>query len=254
MRTTGKRGPLWRRHGQRQPVGPLELLFDLVVFAISQLSQQLDDNAHWTGAAQTAVLLLVVLAVWFNTIWVTNLLDVSHLTVRSMVLVIMLVSGVMAASGTGAFGDRGWLLAGAHVLFQLGRPVFVLSIKPDSAMRSNLTRVLIWAVPISIAWFAGAAAEDANVRFTVWGTTAVIEYVSIWHGHPVPGMGRTDTDSYELSGGHIAERCRLFFFRPFLAAPPIPDTPGWIQDPGPPGRTAHSPPRNGLPCRSRSRR
>lgn len=211
MSTSHERGPLWRR-GQSQPVGPLELLFDLVfVFAISQLAQHLHDNLHWTGAAQTAVLHLVILAVWFNSIWVANLLEPSRLPVRALLLIIMLLSGVMAASVMDAFGERGWLLAGGYVLFQFGRPVFMLCIRPDAAMRRNFMRILIWAVPISAAWVVGASVEDAGVRLAIWGAAAAIEYVSIWRGHPVPGMGRTDTDSYELSGAHIAERCRLFF-------------------------------------------
>lgn len=50
MKIAGERGPLWRSRGEPQPVGPLELLFDLVfVYAISQLSQQLHDNVHWIG-------------------------------------------------------------------------------------------------------------------------------------------------------------------------------------------------------------
>ncbi|MDV7243344.1 MULTISPECIES: low temperature requirement protein A [Rhodococcus] len=212
MTSAQNRGPLWRMGGAPQPVSPLELLFDLVfVYALSQFSQHLHHHLDWAGALQTSVLILVVISLWFNTIWVVNLLDVTRTPVRAMVLVIMFVGALVITSIAGAFADRAWLFVSAYVAFQIGRSSFMLAIGPDPAMRRNFVRTLIWLVPTSGMWLAGAADENPGSRLTIWGTAVAVEYVAIWWGHPVPGMGRTDTAEYGLAGSHIVERCRLLF-------------------------------------------
>jgi low temperature requirement protein LtrA len=62
--TTGHR----EREEASNEVSPLELFFDLVfVFAVSQLSEYLLEHLSWRGAAETAVLLIAVFAVWSYT-------------------------------------------------------------------------------------------------------------------------------------------------------------------------------------------
>ena len=53
-----------------------ELFFDLVyVFAITQLSHHLLVHLDWSGAAQTAFMLVAVYWAWNYTTWMTNWFD-----------------------------------------------------------------------------------------------------------------------------------------------------------------------------------
>ncbi len=99
--------------GREQRVTTLELFYDLVfVFAITQVSHLLLEHLTWEGAAQSALILLVVWWSWNYTTWVTNELDPESLVVRLLLIGLMLMSFLMAVAIPEAFGDRGLLFAG----------------------------------------------------------------------------------------------------------------------------------------------
>src|SRR5215218_8359546 len=102
------RASLHRAAGVEQRVTPLELFYDLVfVFAITQVSHLLLEHLTWQGAAQSALVLLVVWWSWNYTTWVTNELDPGSIVVRLLLIGLMLASLLRAGARADAVGDEG---------------------------------------------------------------------------------------------------------------------------------------------------
>ncbi|WP_035602441.1 low temperature requirement protein A [Haloferula sp. BvORR071] len=189
----------------------VELFFDLVfVFAVTQLSHALIGHFSPLGALQTAMLLLAVWWVWIFTTWVTNWLDPEKLPVRLALLVLMTLGLVLSAAIPAAFTSRGIAFARAYVTMQVGRSLFFLwAVRGDPNLTRNFQRILCWFSSSAILWLAGAFAEPTT-RMICWGGALVIEYISPSLGFPVPGLGRSASTEWKVSGHHIAERCGLF--------------------------------------------
>jgi low temperature requirement protein LtrA len=189
----------------------IELFFDLVfVFAITQLSHRL--LAHFTpwGIAETALLTFAVWWVWIYTSWITNWLDPNAAPVRLMLLVLMLLGLIMSTSIPQAFEARALTFAGAYVLMQVGRSLFMMqAAKSHSRVTyQNFQRITVWLVASGIFWIAGAFVE--KMRFGLWLLAIVMEFISPALGFWVPGLGRSVTADWDVEGGHLAERCGLF--------------------------------------------
>ena len=193
-------------------VTSVELFFDLVfVFAITQLSHTLLHHLTAGGALRTLLLLLAVWWVWIFTAWVTNWLDPETTPVRLLLFFLMLVGLVLSASIPKAFEDRGLWFAGAYVTMQIGRSAFTMwavHADSDDTFRTY-RRITSWLAFSGLFWIAGALL-DGNARFAVWAVAMFLEFISPALGFWVPGLGRSATSEYHISGGHMAERCGLF--------------------------------------------
>jgi low temperature requirement protein LtrA len=215
MTGNGQSGDLLRRlaEGEQGRVTYIELFFDLVfVFAITQLSHALLAHLSVEGAIETAVLFMAVWWVWIYTSWTANWLDPERTPVRLMLLVLMLAGLVMSASIPDAFAELGVAYAAAHVFIQVGRTVFMLTAvrrADDAALAQNFRRILVWLVIAGIFWMAGAFA-DRETRLILWLVAIAIEYAGPSLGFYVPGLGGSSTSDWNISGGHMAERCALF--------------------------------------------
>ena len=110
------------RHGEGERRATyFELFFDLVyVFAITQLSHHLLTDLTWTGAAETALLLVAVYWAWNYTTWMANWFDPEVPAVRLALVFVMLASLLMAVAIPEAFGDYALLFAASYCLLQLG--------------------------------------------------------------------------------------------------------------------------------------
>jgi low temperature requirement protein LtrA len=197
------------QHGQ---VRFVELFFDLVfVFAITQLSHLLLAHLTLLGAVQTALLLLAVWWVWIFTSWVTNWLDPDKAPVRLLLFVLMLAGLVLSASIPNAFETRALPFALAYVFMQVGRCLFMLwALQANSpANFRNFQRITAWLALSGVFWIAGAFV-DPESRLLVWGLAMLIEFVSPSLGFWTPGLGRSTSADWEISGDHMAERCGLF--------------------------------------------
>ncbi len=189
----------------------VELFFDLVyVFAVTQLSHFLLAHHDPRGLAEAVILFLAVWWAWTFTTWATNWLDPSRVPVRLMVFAIMMASLVMSASLPAAFGDKGWWFAGAYVLVQLGRTLFVVWVVWNHRRRLaiSLMRVALWFAASAPLWIAGALAEP-DARIWWWGAAIALEYGAPLVHFRVPVLGRSQTRDYAVSGAHMAERCAL---------------------------------------------
>ncbi len=115
-----------------------ELFFDLVyVFAVTQVSHHLLANLTWSGAAETAFMLVAVYWAWNYTTWMTNWFDPDAVPVRLVLVFVMLASLLMAIAIPAGFGDHALLFACAYSGLQIGRNAFVVwSRRAESSTRT----------------------------------------------------------------------------------------------------------------------
>lgn len=197
----------------RARVGYAELLFDLVfVYAVTQLSHFLLAHLTPLGIAETALLLMAVWWVWIYTAWVTNWLDPERPAVQLMLFVLMGFGLVLAISLPGAFGSGGLAFAAAYAVMQVGRSAFMWWVlrrtSPVNAM--NFARISVWLILSSGFWIAGGSSQGGVARILFWALALLLEYGSPLVAFRVPGLGRSQTSTYDLETTHMAERCALF--------------------------------------------
>lgn len=204
--------PLMRRRGTHADgrVSTLELFFDLVfVFAITQLSHHLLEHFTVIGLIETAMLVMAVWWVWMYTAWATNWLNPETRPVRLMLVGLMLAGLLMSASLPQAFGDRGLAFAAAFVLMQVGRTAFALWAMWGTHQQRNFTRILAWLSFSGLFWLAGGV-QEGEARLSLWAVALAIEYASPIAAFWTPGLGRSTTQDWNISGEHMAERAGLF--------------------------------------------
>ncbi len=204
-----------REHGAHaaDKVTSIELFFDLVfVFAITQLSHSLIAHFTLLGLVQTGVLLAAVWWVWIFTSWTTNWFDPEKRPVRLLLIVMMFVGLLMSSAIPHAFEGSGWVFATSFVLLQVGRSCFAiwaLRHEQNQALTDNFKRIVAWFLLSGAFWLGGAFAEGTT-RLLLWLVALVIEYLGPSFRFWVPGWGASQVADWNITGGHIAERCSLF--------------------------------------------
>ena len=180
------------------------------MFAITQVSHLLVDHLTWEGAAQSALVLLVVWWGWNYTAWFTNEVDLDSLLIRGVLIALMLASLVLAVAIPQAFGAHGLLFAAAYVTIQVGRQAFLTFVAAPhgSLERERSLRILDWFV------VAGAFCSPAAWRRTVpagrsgWSrsrsTTRRRSSRTRCHS------GRGSPTAWQVETSHFAERFQLF--------------------------------------------
>jgi low temperature requirement protein LtrA len=186
----------------------MELFFDLVyVFAVTQLSHLLFTHpGEWF---QVAVLLVMVWQVWVYTTWMTNYLDPNSTEMRLALVALMLISIVLAASIPHAFDSRGWAIAIAYVVAQVGRSLYCVWAFRGEQLQIAFVRITAWCALGAVAILLGATAHG-HAREALWLSGVAVELVGAAVGFHVPGIGRSTTVEWTIDGGHFAERCQAF--------------------------------------------
>jgi low temperature requirement protein LtrA len=198
-----------RGEGERRATY-FELFFDLVyVFAVTQLSHHLLAHLTWSGAAQTAFLLLAVYWAWNYTTWMANWFDPEVTAVRLVLAFVMLASLLMAVAIPEAFGDHGLLLAASYCALQLVRNAFVVAVTPPGPFNRNFRLILVWSALSVPLWVAGALVEG-GARWAWWLAALGVDLAGPLVRYWVPGMGQTPMVQWEIAPGHFAERFQLF--------------------------------------------
>jgi low temperature requirement protein LtrA len=205
---------LFRARGEHDhsPVTYIELFFDLVfVFAITQLSHRLLAHLTLWGAAETVILFFAVWWVWIYTSWVTNWLDPDRGHVRLMLLAMMVGGLALSSAIPDAFGQTGLLFALSYVAMQLCRTAYMVwaSAGVHEGRKRNFMRICVWFVFALPFWIAGALTEG-EVRLGLWTLAVTIEYAGPYMLFRTPGLGASSPADWDISGGHMAERCALF--------------------------------------------
>jgi low temperature requirement protein LtrA len=200
-------------HEEEGPgVTTLELFFDLVfVFAVTQISHSLIDHPDVVTLLQTLILTAAVWRVWVDTTWVTNWLNPENPRVRAMLFVLMLLGVLMSSAIPDAFTDHAMLFAASLVILQVGRSVFTALAfrrsRPDNAR--NFVRVALWNLGTGLLWLGGALASE-EARLWIWLVAIVVAMAGPRLRFHVPGLGRSDPETWNVSGEHFAERVSLF--------------------------------------------
>tara|TARA_B100000676_G_C17960263_1_gene777135 strand:- start:84 stop:1271 length:1188 start_codon:yes stop_codon:yes gene_type:complete len=188
-----------------------ELFFDLVfVYAITQAAHLMIHHFTPLGVFQGFLMLLAVWWVWVFTTWVTNWLDPERIPVRLLLFTLMLLGMLVSIAIPKAFTDYGLLFALAYVTMQVGRTVFVClhSRKHRPELHNDFLRMTLWFALAAVFWIAGALQEEST-RTVLWAVALGIEYLSASLSFHVPGLGRSDSRKWDISGAHMAERCGL---------------------------------------------
>ncbi|WP_331041126.1 low temperature requirement protein A [Allosphingosinicella sp.] len=202
-----------RSEGRHERVGFIELFFDLVfVFAVTQVSHALIEHPDPVGFLQAGMLFVALWWVWVDTAWVTNWLDVRHMPVRLLLIVLMATGMLMAISLPEAFRERGLVFAITYVVTQIGRNLFmILALRHHNRDNHlNFIRIFLWSLAEAPFWIAGALVEDAGQRMALWAIGLAIVSTGPIAAFWVPGLGRSDTATWDVEGHHFSERCGLF--------------------------------------------
>jgi low temperature requirement protein LtrA len=204
--------PIMRSRGEgEQRATFFELFFDLVyVFAVTQLSHHLVDDLTWSGAAETAFMLVALYWAWNYTTWMTNWFDPDTVPVRLVLIFVMLASLLMAVAIPDGFGEQALLFACAYAGLQIGRNLFVVAVTPRGQFNQNFRQILAWSVLSAPLWIAGGVVDDEGLRWTLWlgalGLDLLAPLVTYW----LPGVGTTPMSQWQIEGAHFGERFQLF--------------------------------------------
>jgi low temperature requirement protein LtrA len=188
-----------------------ELFFDLVyVFAVTQLSHHLLDDISWSGAAQTAFMLVALYWAWNYTTWMTNWFDPDTAPVRLVLVFVMAASLLMAVAIPEGFGEHALLFGCAYSGLQIGRNAFVVCATPHGEFNQNFRHILAWSVLSAPLWVAGGIVDDEAFRWVLWlgalGLDLAAPLVTYW----LPGAGTTPISQWQIEGAHFGERFQLF--------------------------------------------
>jgi low temperature requirement protein LtrA len=189
-----------------------ELFFDLVfVFAVTQVVQAFASSPTLVDGGRALLIVGAIWWLWIETAWVTNWLFPLHPAVRTMLIGSTLAVLVLAAAIPSAFGNRGLLFAGCLVVVQVGRSAFAaLAMRRGQQEQSrSFCRVTIWFACSGVLWVLGAVAPTAE-RWAFWLAAVVIDSSGLALRFPVPGLGRTPVEDWQISGQHLAERAGQF--------------------------------------------
>src|SRR3954468_24651620 len=92
---------------QEPEVTPLELFFDLVfVFAITQVSSFVSDDATWTHLLEGVAILAVLWWAWVSYAWLGNTAASDDGAVRVVLLVAMGAMVIVSLGGPGCLGGE----------------------------------------------------------------------------------------------------------------------------------------------------
>jgi low temperature requirement protein LtrA len=188
-----------------------ELFFDLVyVFAVTQLSHHLLADLSWSGAAQTAFMLVAVYWAWNYTTWMTNWFDPDTAPVRLVLIFVMLASLLMSVAIPEGFGEYALLFACGYSGLQIGRNAFVVAVTPRGPFNQNFRQILAWSVLSAPLWVAGAVVDADGLRWALWLGALGLDLAGPLASYWLPGFGHTPMSQWQIEGAHFGERFQLF--------------------------------------------
>jgi low temperature requirement protein LtrA len=108
-----------------------------------------------------------------------------------------------------AFDDRGLFVAITYVAMQWGRAIFAVWALRGEVLQMVFIRIVPWTT-VSGAVMVLGALEHGHVRELLWASSIAIDLIGAALGFFVPGLGRSATTDWTISGSHFAERCQAF--------------------------------------------
>jgi low temperature requirement protein LtrA len=148
-----------------QRVTPLELFFDLVfVFAITQVTGLMADDASWGGLARGLLVLAALWWAWVAYSWLTNTVDPDEDVARIAVFVSMAAMLIVSLAVPDAFGEDALLFGCAYfVVRAMHVVIYWLVAGDDPALRQAVIR-LAPAMVVGPSILIAASAFDGGRR------------------------------------------------------------------------------------------
>jgi low temperature requirement protein LtrA len=121
----------------------------------------------------------------------------------------MLVSLVMSAALPQAFGNLGLVVGASYSTMQVGRSAFLMVALRGERLERTFQRVLAWCVVSGGLAILGGMA-NGHARELLWLLAPGIDLLGAAVGFYTPGLGRSVTTDWTITGSHLAERCQGF--------------------------------------------
>jgi low temperature requirement protein LtrA len=194
-RVTGR--PPAEAAGGDKRVEPLELFFDLVfVFAITQVTARLADDATWAGLGRGLLVLAAIWWAWGAYAWLTNEVDADRDDVRVAVFASM--AGMLAAALAipGALEEDAFVFAAGYFVVRFVHiALFTLGTEHmDVRMAARTLAPTALLAPLILL---ASTALDGTAQVALWIAALAIDFV---------GGGLRGIEGWRLSPGHFAER------------------------------------------------
>ncbi len=186
-------------------VTTLELLFDLVfVFAFTQVTQLMADDATPSGALRGLLLLALLWWAWCSYAWLGNQAEADEGVVRLTFIVAMAAMFLVALTIPQAFDDlegglsEPFLLAGAYAVVRLSHlACYFIAARDDSALRRQLRMTAVPVAAAAVLLLTGAAMGPPYQPW-LWALALLVDYAGVW---------LAGTSGWHVSSpGHFAER------------------------------------------------
>ena len=189
-------------HVEREErVTPLELFFDLVfVFAITQVTGFLADNATWDGLLRGMFILAALWWTWAAYAWLTNTLNPEEGAVRIAMFGSMAAMLVVALATPRAFGVDGVTFGVAYFAVRMLHLVlYAIAGRGDPELFHAVMRILPSAL-LGAGLLVLAGFLDGPLQLAVWALALAIDYLWLL----VTGM-----EGWRVSPEHFVERHQL---------------------------------------------
>ncbi|MEU1810677.1 low temperature requirement protein A [Micromonospora sp. WMMD1076] len=207
----------------RQPRATfLELFFDLVfVFALTRIVSRVYDHlvldphgSTWARALPqaftTLLLLLALFGLWQGTSWTTSRYHPDSLALQAVVGVALGAGLVMGVTIPRAFDGYAGAFAIAYAAGQFARPLILMFAIHDRHRRMLKVRMLITYGMTGALWITGALV-GGRILVPAWTLALVMEYAAARTGWPLPFLGRSEPQRWDIMAEHLAERYQQFF-------------------------------------------
>jgi low temperature requirement protein LtrA len=184
-------------------VTPLELFFDLVfVFAFTQVTGLLSDEATWEGLAHALMILALLWWSWCCYAWLTNTVDPEEEDgpVRIAIFGAMGAMLIVALTVPGAFAGDAVTFGVAYFLVRALHPVlYVLISREDPELRGAVMR---FAPPMLVApsLILAAGFFSGGIQTALWVLALLVDYVGLLVG---------GVSGWRVNASHFSERFAL---------------------------------------------
>jgi low temperature requirement protein LtrA len=174
--TDSLREPPDGRFGERRTT-PVELLWDLVfVFAVTQVTDLLDNDLSWGGFGRAMLVLALVWWAWSAFVWATNAQDPDAPILRGAMLIATVTIFIVGLALPEAFGRDGLRFAVAYACVRF----LHLALYVDASRRGNASLSAIAGFSATVAvgmalLIAGSLVHGAG-RIAMWAFAAAIDY------------------------------------------------------------------------------
>jgi low temperature requirement protein LtrA len=179
-------------------VTPLELFFDLVfVFAITQVTGFLSDDATWTRLAEGLAILALLWFAWESYVWLANTAASDEGVVRVVLLSAMGAMLVVSLAVPGAFGGDAMVFGVAYFAVRvLHLGAYMIVSRGDPQLRGVVLRIASTMLPAA-SLLVVAGALDGTARALCWTAALAVDY---------GGLIARGVEGWRVAAGHFAER------------------------------------------------